>query len=368
LYSLKRRDLLEILSRACEDHPNIVFIHCTRILDIDFENSKLICQSSQSDPKICSFRDGFLVVADGANSHLCSAMHRSGYSEVSRSKFRWRYTELSLSPDQARQHRLVDHSLHIWQSKNALLVGMPNLDGSYSCNLFLSDQLVPNSCDELLPSHYNALVLSGCPEFLLDIGCEASNQTLKLHTLTTVNMTRWYYRDQIVVLGDACHAVLPFYGQGMNAALEDAFKLAECLVEAQFQREPAFRSFQQRRQSDTRALALLSEQHLEFLNSTRSIPRQQSQQLIDTVLTNLFSPIWPHVYELVAQTDLPYKVAQRAASRKAILRRFLGVVIIEELTALVLKFWQSKCDGSISELKAFLLNQPVIQGDLFRSR
>src|ERR1043166_8840565 len=148
------------------------------------------------------------------------------------------------------------NALHIWPRKSYMMIALPNPDGSFTCTLFLhfdgpisfaglaNDDAVRRFFDDQFP---DAVPLM--PTLLEDFGRNPTG------SMATVRCGPWHYRDKVALLGDAAHAVVPFYGQGMNAAFEDCVVLDECLNHFADNREQAFAGYFERRKENADALA-----------------------------------------------------------------------------------------------------------------
>ena len=169
------------------------------------------------------------------------------------------YKELTIPPGPDGSWRMEKNALHIWPRKSFMMIALPNPDGSFTCTLFWefegprsfatmkSDEDVSRFFEEEFP---DAVPLM--PTLLEDF---RENPT---GSLVTIRCAPWYYRDKVCLVGDAAHAVVPFYGQGMNAAFEDCVVLDECLEEFPENRDCAFAEYFRRRKENADALADLA--------------------------------------------------------------------------------------------------------------
>jgi kynurenine 3-monooxygenase len=136
----------------------------------------------------------------------------------------------------------------------------------------------------------------------------------------------WHDRDRAVLVGDACHAVTPFYGQGMNAAFEDCLVLDECLERHPDNRAAAFAEFQRLRRVHTDVLADLSMRNfIELRDKVRS-PLHLARNRVDLWLNQLFPNAWRPLYAMVSHSTTPYGDALRRARRQDALLATAGLV------------------------------------------
>ena len=186
-----------------------------------------------------------MIGVDGA----FSAVRKSMQSEIANFQYdesylAHGYKELTIPPGPDGSWRMEKNALHIWPRKSFMMIALPNPDGSFTCTLFWefegprsfattkTDDDVRRFFEEEFP---DAVPLM--PSLLDDF---RNNPT---GSLVTIRCAPWFYRDKVCLVGDAAHAVVPFYGQGMNAAFEDCVVLDECLEEFPENRERAFAEY-----------------------------------------------------------------------------------------------------------------------------
>src|SRR5438477_2369421 len=195
-----------------------------------------------------------------------------------------------------------------------MMIALPNPDGSFTCTLFWefegprsfkttkTDEDVRRFFDEELPD-----AVSLMPNLLDDF---KNNPT---GSLVTIRCAPWHYRDKVVLVGDAAHAVVPFYGQGMNAAFEDCVVLDECLAEFPQDRQRAFAEYYKKRKVNTDALADLAvENFIEMRDKTASKTfraKKKLDHLLEAALPGIYLPL----YTMVTFTRIQYAEAARRA-------------------------------------------------------
>jgi kynurenine 3-monooxygenase len=227
------------------------------------------------------------------------------------------YKELTIPPGPDGSWPMEKNALHIWPRKSFMMIALPNPDGSFTCTLFWeyegprsfattkTDDDVRRFFDEEFP---DAVPLM--PNLLNDF---KNNPT---GSLVTIRCAPWIYRDKACLVGDAAHAVVPFYGQGMNAAFEDCVVLDECLQEFPKDRTRAFTEYFERRKVNADALADLAlENFIEMRDKTASKTFRAKKKLdhfLEAALPGTYLPL----YTMVTFTRLPYSEAARRARRQ----------------------------------------------------
>ncbi len=255
-----------------------------------------------------------IIGADGSASALRSAICENVEQETLTSG----YKELTMPPSKGgfAMHRTA---LHIWPRGNFMLIALPNLDGSFTCTLFLPFDGSPSFAELQSEPAAQLFFERYFPDAVALIpGLAAQFMQAPLGRMVTVKAWPWS-RGSALLLGDAAHAIVPFFGQGMNAGFEDVTLLAQDLSgdwAADFAR------FAERRKPDTDAIADLAVENFvemrdkvadpEFLK-LREIEHELQQRMPGRYLTR---------YQLVTFTRVPYRVAlQTGRKQQQILSR-----------------------------------------------
>ena len=224
------------------------------------------------------------------------------------------YKELTIPPGPDGSWRMEKNALHIWPRKSFMMIALPNPDGSFTCTLFWefegtrsfatthSDDDVHRFFDEEFP---DAVPLM--PTLLQDF---RENPT---GSLVTIRCAPWFYRDKVCLLGDAAHAVVPFYGQGMNAAFEDCVVLDECLEEFPNARERAFTEYFYRRKENADALTDLAIGNFIEMRDKTASKAFRTKKKLDHVLEGALPGFYLPLYTMVTFTRIPYAAAARRA-------------------------------------------------------
>jgi kynurenine 3-monooxygenase len=242
------------------------------------------------------------------------------------------YKELTIPPRADGSWQMEKNALHIWPRKSFMMIALPNPDGSFTCTLFwefegprsfattTTDDSIRRFFEEEFP---DAVPLM--PALLEDF------KTNPTGSLVTIRCAPWFFKDKVALVGDAAHAVVPFYGQGMNAAFEDCVVLDKCLAEFPQDRHRAFAEYFSRRKENTDALADLAiENFIEMRDKTASRVFRAKKKL-DHLLEGLLPGIYLPLYTMVTFTRIPYaKAARRAQLQDRIVcgTVLLGVALI----------------------------------------
>jgi kynurenine 3-monooxygenase len=256
-----------------------------------------------------------VIGVDGAFSAVRQSMLRKiDNFQYDESYLAHGYKELTIPPGPDGSWRMEKNALHIWPRKSFMMIALPNPDGSFTCTLFWefegprsfatmkTDDDVRRFFDDEFP---DAVPLM--PSLLEDF---RENPT---GSLITIRCAPWFYRDKVCLVGDAAHAVVPFYGQGMNAAFEDCVVLDECLAAFPQDRQRAFAEYFQRRKENADALADLALQNFIEMRDKTASKTFRAKKKLDHFLEAALPDIYLPLYTMVTFTRIPYATAARRA-------------------------------------------------------
>lgn len=250
-----------------------------------------------------------LIAADGAGSPLRRSMVQSTASRCSENLLKHGYKEITL-PALKGKHRIERNALHIWPRGGFMLIALPNLDGSFTVTLFLPLE-GPESFDSLRsPAHVEGFFAKYFPDALAlmpRLGADFFGHPTGL--MGTVRCAQWSVGDQLLLIGDAAHAITPFHGQGMNCALEDCTEL-DSLLHSGSDWAEAFATFERSRRPNTDAIADMAiENYIEMRDTVRD-RKFQLQKSLSLELERRFPERFVPRYSMVMFHDeIPYSVA-----------------------------------------------------------
>ena len=316
--SIGRAALNTTVIEAAQRFPNVRvhFNHKCTAVDVNSATAQFESTNASGDA---------VIGVDGAFSAVRQSM------QLAMPNFRYDesylahgYKELTVPPGANGSWQMEKNALHIWPRRSFMMIALPNPDGSFTCTLFWefegprsfattkTDDEVHRFFEEEFP---DAVPLM--PNLLEDF------KTNPTGSLVTIRCAPWIYRDKICLVGDAAHAVVPFYGQGMNAAFEDCVVLDECLAEfapatagssvGEQDRQRAFAEYFHRRKANSDALADLAlGNFIEMRDKTASKTFRVKKKLdhfLEAALPGIYLPL----YTMVTFTRIPYEKAARRA-------------------------------------------------------
>jgi kynurenine 3-monooxygenase len=313
-----------VIEAAQRSNVRVHFNHkCT---DVDIESAVAHLESANS---VVTARGDAVLGVDGAFSAVRQSMQlKIGNFQYDESYLAHGYKELTIPPGPDGSWRMEKNALHIWPRKSFMMIALPNPDGSFTCTLFWefegprsfatmkSHEDVRRFFEEEFP---DAVPLM--PTLLEDF---RENPT---GSLVTIRCAPWYYRDKVCLVGDAAHAVVPFYGQGMNAAFEDCVVLDECLEEFPEKRDRAFAEYFRRRKENADALADLAIGNFIEMRDKTASKTFRAKKKLDHALEAALPGIYLPLYTMVTFTRMPYaKAAKRAQIQDALVYTSLFLI------------------------------------------
>src|SRR5438552_15468848 len=252
-----------------------------------------------------------IIGVDGAFSAVRQSMQKQlAEFEYDESYLPHGYKELTIPPAPNGGWQMEKEALHIWPRKSFMMIALPNPDGSFTCTLFWEFEgprsFATTKTDDEVRDFFREEFLDAVPLMPTLLEDFRQNPT---GSLVTIRCAPWFYKDKVALVGDAAHAVVPFYGQGMNAAFEDCVVLDECLAEFPEDRQRAFAEYFQRRKVNADALADLAlENFIEMRDKTASHAFRAKKKLdhfLEAALPGIYIPL----YTMVTFTRIPYAQA-----------------------------------------------------------
>jgi kynurenine 3-monooxygenase len=260
----------------------------------------------------------FVVAADGAGSAARRSLQSLGAVDAREDLLDHAYIELEIPPRGDGGFALEPHALHIWPRSRFMLIALPNLDGSFTATLFLPREGTP-SFESVAASGLGPLFAAEFPDagaLMRDLESQYAGRPTGL--LGTVHCRPWSYRNRIVLIGDAAHAIVPFHGQGMNAAFEDCVELDRLIGRHGTDWARVAEQFELRRGADSLAIA---EMALENYAEMRDLVRDPGFLLRDDLSRELerrFPGRFIRRYSMVMfHPEIPYADAQRRGEIQA---------------------------------------------------
>jgi kynurenine 3-monooxygenase len=280
-----------------------------RCIRMDLESGKAIFRNELTG-ETTEVNAAQIYGTDGAFSEVRHAMMMTDRFDYSQTYLKHGYKELSIPAADNGGFRLEKHALHIWPRGGFMLIALPNLDGSFTVTLFLSfegkyafenlntEKQVLDFFQEVFPD-----VVSHMPTLVQDF---FSNPT---SSLCTVRCFPWKYKDKALILGDASHAIVPFYGQGMVCGFEDCHVFDQLADQYWNDKHMLFERFQESRKPDSDAIADLALRNFIEMRDLVADPKFLLRKKIEKKLSAKHPGKWVPLYEMVTFSEMRYSEA-----------------------------------------------------------
>jgi kynurenine 3-monooxygenase len=324
--SISRGGLNIALINEAEKYAGVRFFFNERCVDLDVKTGEAVMAGGKRVP-------GSTVIAtDGAGSVVRNAMTHGGVERFNYSQV-WLehgYKELHIpSQDQLPESvgfgdprfAIEPNALHIWPRHKFMMIALPNFDGSFTCTLFLAhksaEAAYPASSSE--PAFDQLIDDDSVLEFF---NREFPDAVSLMPTLTqdffanptgnlgTIKCFPWNIGGEALLLGDAAHAVVPFYGQGMNCAFEDVRVLDQLIEKHGTDWELVYEEYGKLRKVNTDAIADMAEENFYEMRDATADPVFQRKRALETKLEQTYPDYFSKYSMVTFREDLPYSVAK----------------------------------------------------------
>ncbi|MCH2179273.1 MAG: FAD-dependent monooxygenase [Mariniblastus sp.] len=311
IYSVSRGGLNELMLTAAEDSKQVEIRFEHELDSIDFENQTIHFTDAVNRESVV-VPTQMLIGADGAGSRVrrsllpfVKGLDRSELLDHD-------YKELTIPPASNGQHQIDRESLHIWPRGGYMLIALPNLDGSFTVTLFLKKEGDPSFAQ--LDSHQavNAFFktqFADAMELIPGLADEFFENPQGV--LGTVRCDPWIDNENVMLIGDASHAIVPFHGQGMNSGFEDC-ELFICLLEQFGDDWPkAMQAFGRTRPRDADAIADMALENYITMRDSVLDPTFALKKKLGFELELEFPRRFIPRYSMVMFHRVPYAEAKR---------------------------------------------------------
>lgn len=248
--------------------------------------------------------------ADGAFSRIRHRMQRQSMFDYSQEFMKLGYKELHIPANPDGTHKIDKNSLHIWPRGNFMLMALSNLDGSFTCTLFMpfegenSFELLK---DESTLVNFFANYFPDTKEVIPDLVRDFFKNPTSY--LAIMKCYPWTYEDKVALIGDSSHAIVPFYGHGMNAGFEDITILNEMISKYGDDWKTIFSEYQKSRKPNADAIAELSRRNFVEMSSKTADENFLLQKKIEKWFSDKHPDKWLPLYSRVTFSLQPYSEA-----------------------------------------------------------
>jgi kynurenine 3-monooxygenase len=330
IWSVSRGGINQQLLDIAESEANVATHFEHRLVDVNFESAAAVFRVGDTEVTV---EADYLFGADGANSKVRRLAHDLPRFSYSQTYMPQSYIELNIPANEDGSHRLEKNALHIWPRKDFMLIALPNPDGTFTCTLFL------NYSGE--PSFESLRERSDVERFFNDNFSDAMEHledpinTFMAKTaapLFLVQVFPWSFNNKVGLIGDAAHAIVPFYGQGMNCGFEDCAELNRLIAAHNHDWGAIFPAYGEARKPNGDAIAELSKRNFVEMSDLSGDKRFQLQKKIEAKFHDAHPDLWTPLYSMVTfSPEVPYAEALRVGDKqKAVMDRIMQQPDIEQ--------------------------------------
>lgn len=332
LHAIRRHDMNALLYRAASRYPTITCHFNQRLVELNKKAGILwFADEAHPDRPPVAVPSPLIIGCDGIFSTVRQQMHKGERADYHQDCLDWGYKDVLVPAGPQGRPQLVDHALHIWPRGHCTFFAFPTLDGSFAGNFIapftLAAQLTTVEATTALLATDFADLLALAPALPLQLA------TLPMSNLITTTTAPWFYEDKIVLLGDAVHAVTPFWGEGMNAAYEDSSVLDQYLAETPTDRAAAFARYQALRKPNSDLLGDLAKQNFLELRAGSGTLAVTARKLVEQLLYRLLPTWWLPLHIMISHRLYTYQAAvdrdaqQRRWARRCGIDLVIGLVM-----------------------------------------
>lgn len=314
IFSVSRAGLNQLLMNEAEQcGVNIYFNQDCE--SINFEET-IVFAKNNKNKTTQAFKGDVIIGTDGAFSVVRETIMKSGRFNYSQSYIDHGYKELSIPPTKKTAFALEPNSLHIWPRGRFMLIALPNADRSFTCTLFLpfegEDSFSALKSEKAIMDFFRSTFPDALPLMPALLDDYFRNPT---SSLVTVKCYPWV-KGNTLILGDASHAIVPFYGQGMNSGFEDCYLLNKMIDTHRGNWKEILARFQAVRKPDTDAIADLAIQNFLEMRDKVADENFLLRKRIEGRLNELYPQKWIPLYSMVTFSDIGYARAMAVGKRQ----------------------------------------------------
>lgn len=299
------RALLDLASQ--QEHTHFYFDHRCEGYDMTDKNLEFTDTATNKTKKV---EADFIFATDGAYSAVRNSIQKRPRFNYSQWFLPHGYKELTIPAGANHSFLMEKNALHIWPRGFFMLIALPNPDGSFTCTLFLpfdegNENFKKLQTDEAITHFFNTYfpdAVALFPNLVEEFKQNPSSP------LVTVRCNPWSYQNTLL-LGDAAHAIVPFYGQGMNAGFEDCSILDELLTEHGDDWDKIVEYYDTERNKDSNAIAELAFRNFVEMRDLVADPQFLLRKKIEARLNERYPDTFLPVYSMVTFSNIPYSAA-----------------------------------------------------------
>lgn len=315
IYSVSRGDLNRKIVDLAEK-TGAQFAFNRKIEDVSLQDATLFIKNLTTQQKE-QIKHERIFGTDGAFSKIRQRMQKQNRFNYSQYFLPLGYKELYIPASENGKHLIDPNSFHIWPRKDFMLIALPNIDGSFTSTLFFPFEGEHSFESIDTPEKLNNLFETFFPDVVSIMPTLVEDYfTNPTSSLVTTQCFPWIFEDKIALLGDAAHAVVPFYGQGMNAGFEDITELYQQIVKYTNDWKQILENYQKNRKPNADAIAELSFRNFKEMGTDTANEMFLLQKKIERNFTLKYPQYWLPLYDRVSFSLQPYHEVLEIADKQ----------------------------------------------------
>ncbi len=321
--TIDRSELNSQLLNEAERTGKVNFYPNTRCYINDADNGFItVINEISNESNTLEYR--WIIGADGVFSDVRQGLEKGGYIKSDLKKAKHGYRELIIPPDENGNYKLDKNCVHVWPRKDYIMVGLPGLGGKFTCNLFLPAEgelsLKTIETQEQILELFNRdfkTIMPLMPNLVEDYFNHAASEIL------TVKCDKWHYRDRVLLVGDAAHAIVPFFAMGMNVGFEDCTFFDDLMQKYNDDLGRVFLNFGKRRKPEIDAISDLSFKNFSEINKSPNDDYHSVWEL-ERIIWNMHPKKWIPLYPMIAFSHIPFtEVVRRSELQKEMIENLI---------------------------------------------
>lgn len=306
--SISRAELNIALMNAAEEHGATIHFN-QRCTGYDLKTGAIRLRAEETR-RVTRRETAVLIGCDGSASAIRTEMLKLNRFDFSQQYLGHGYKELTIPAGDHGEHRLETHALHIWPRGNLMLIALPNIDGTFACILFLPFEGAQSFAaltteEEVL--HFFQSYFSDAARLMPRLGEHYFANPIG--SMVTIKCSPWHVDGKALLLGDAAHAIVPFFGQGINCGFEDCTSLVKLLDQHGPGWGRVFREFEIQRKANTDAIADMAVENFTEMRDRVADSHFLFRKKVELALEQRYPKLFIPKYAMVTFHRVPYSVA-----------------------------------------------------------
>lgn len=316
IFSVSRGELNRKLMNLADNYSNINYHFDLICKDVNFKNNTLQFEHAQTHQST-TFKAAYIFGTDGASSAVRNRLQKMPLFNFSQSYLSHGYKELHFPPTAAHDFCMDKNALHIWPRGEFMMIALPNLDKSFTVTMFFPLKGTPSFESLDTPEKVESFFQETFPDALTHLPTLTDDFfTNPTSYLVDIHSSPWHYQNKALIMGDASHAIVPFYGQGLNAGMEDCSIFYEMLNNTSGDIGDLFPLFSENRIKDADAISELALYNYIEMRDLSGDPDFLLRKKIERKFSDLYPKKWMPLYSQVTFSDTPYSQALKAGHKQ----------------------------------------------------